>query len=45
MATIFLNEIPEMEATSEVIEGLVGVLVKRTKPLGEMFRFGGVTEE
>lgn len=33
VATIFLNEIPELEATSEVVEGLVGVLV-RNKPSG-----------
>lgn len=27
VATTFLNEIPELDATSDVIEGLVGVLV------------------
>lgn len=34
VATKFLNEIPELEATTEVIEGLVGTLV-RSKPLGK----------
>lgn len=28
VATMFLNEIPDLEATSEVIRGLVGVLVR-----------------
>jgi dynein heavy chain len=29
VATRFLNEIPELECSSEIIEGLVGVLVRR----------------
>lgn len=33
VATMFLNEIPDLEATSEVIRGLVGVLV-RSRPSG-----------
>lgn len=38
VATIFLNEIPELEAASEVIEGLVSALVRNNQ--GELFRFG-----
>lgn len=37
VATMFLNEIPELEATSEVIKGLVGVLVRSKL---SAFRFG-----
>lgn len=28
MATMFLNEIPELESSQEVIQGLVGILVR-----------------
>lgn len=28
MATMFLNEIPELECSNEVIQGLVGILVR-----------------
>lgn len=33
VATTFLNEIPDLEATPKVTEGLVGILVRR-KPVG-----------
>lgn len=32
VAIMFLNEIPELDATPKVIEGLVGILVRR-KPV------------